>query len=160
MNTFQYTIAAVIDAFQLPVAFAVFVAGSAAVLACRSRVHALVLAVSSIGAWSAATLLKLTFAIPRPDTALIEATGYRFPSIHAAVAGAFFGSLAISTYILSRSKKTRVAGIILAVLAVLVVCWSRVFLQVHLPIDVLSGAALGFAIACISHRAFRGRCFC
>lgn len=79
-------------------------------------------------------------AIHPVEKALSTATGYSFPSGHSSKAGAFFGSLGIA------GKKRRwvpwVCGVV-----ILLVMFSRNYLGVHTPQDVLTGAAVGLLSA-------------
>lgn len=65
--------------------------------------------------------------------------GMGFPSGHAATMAAI-----ITVVWLYSTWKIRIAGIVLLAL----VCWSRVYLGVHFPLDVLTGAAVGVAAVC------------
>ena len=91
--------------------------------------------------------LKMIFRIPRPwvldpafpivESARAEATGYSFPSGHTQCATALYGGVA-------RSSKTRWVqlggvGIVLAV------AFSRMYLGVHTPKDVLVSLGIGAA---------------
>ena len=68
------------------------------------------------------------------------ATGYSFPSGHSMSAAACFGGIAMQ-------KETSRRFAILLVLIVLIVAFSRNFLSVHTPQDVVVGMALGFGAA-------------
>ena len=88
-------------------------------------------------------LLKLVCAVPRPwvldpDFSILEqareaASGYSFPSGHTSTAVGTFGSIAAT-------EKRRWLRIVCIVLAVLV-GFSRMYVGVHTPYDVLVGAA-------------------
>ena len=91
--------------------------------------------------------LKMIFRIPRPwvldpefpivESARAEATGYSFPSGHTQCATALYGGI-------SRSSKTRWVQIG-GVAVVLAVAFSRMYLGVHTPKDVLVSLAVGAA---------------
>jgi undecaprenyl-diphosphatase len=124
-----------------------------------SKGHAGALVISSILAYIISYELKLFFAVPRPGLALVAVTGYRFPSMHAFVASAFFGSLCFSAFCLLRSpyKKVLVTFVCLSVVGI--VGWSRVFLGAHLPIDVIVGVILGTSISLITHFFVLRKCY-
>jgi undecaprenyl-diphosphatase len=85
--------------------------------------------------------LKTLFAIPRPIDALIEATGYAFPSGHAS--GSMF--LALSLCFMARKlprRRRHVVYVGLALLALLIGA-SRIQLAVHTPLQVMAGFSLG-----------------
>ena len=92
-------------------------------------------------------LMKIIFRIPRPwvldsnftilEQAREAAGGYSFPSGHTQSAVGTFGSIAT----FARNKWISVACILLAVL----VGFSRMYLGVHTPADVLVGTAISVA---------------
>lgn len=90
--------------------------------------------------------MKLVFQVPRPwvlregiavEGALEGAGGYSFPSGHSQSSVGTFGSIAIT----SKQKLVRIVCIVIAVL----VPFSRMYLGVHTPADVLVGSALAIA---------------
>jgi len=95
--------------------------------------------------------LKITFRIPRPwvldpafrpvESAIPAATGFSFPSGHSQSAASFWGTIGISI-------RKRGISILCAVLFLLV-GFSRMYLGVHTPKDVLFGLAIGFFFAAV-----------
>ena len=89
--------------------------------------------------------LKLFFRVPRPwiknpdfqavEAAIPAATGYSFPSGHTQIATGLYGGIAR----LYRHPFVRTAGIAI----VLLVAFSRMYLGVHTPLDVLVSLAIG-----------------
>ena len=91
-------------------------------------------------------LMKLSFHRPRPDHPLIDKlNNFSFPSGHATSAFIFYGLL---TYLIWKTKWPAIlkytAGFILIAFALLI-GFSRVYLRVHYPSDVMAGFCIGFA---------------
>jgi undecaprenyl-diphosphatase len=108
------------------------------------RREALAIALSLAGAMLISGAVKLLVSRPRPPVEHLQAvTGSSFPSGHATQASAFWFSLVFAMPAAGASPRlTRVAGC-LAVLIVLAVAASRVYLGVHYPGDVIAGVLLG-----------------
>jgi membrane protein DedA with SNARE-associated domain/membrane-associated phospholipid phosphatase len=93
----------------------------------------------------AVPLLKDEIARPRPSDPLVDASGFSWPSGHAAYAIIYpWLALTVTTRLdrLTHGTVLMVAGILLAAAVGL----SRVYLRVHFLSDVTSGAALGVAL--------------
>lgn len=101
----------------------------------RRRWQAIFLASSVFGAALLNILLKLLFQRERPLDQLIAVEGYSFPSGHA------MSSMALALALVVICWKTRLRWLVLAiaVVYVLVVGFSRVYLNVHYVSDVLAG---------------------
>jgi undecaprenyl-diphosphatase len=103
----------------------------------------LLFAITVAGAEVLDQLLKLMFHRPRPATffALTEPMGYSFPSGHALVSGAFFGGLAVFAAARTGSRARRCLYYSVAALLIAAIGFSRIYLGVHYPSDVLGGYA-------------------
>lgn len=95
------------------------------------------------GALSCASALKMLIARARPDgliPSMIE-TSYSFPSRHAVVAVALYGFIAVflAREYPEHARKIAAAATIL----ILSIGFSRLYLGVHFPSDIIAGFALG-----------------
>ncbi len=96
-------------------------------------------------------ILKMIFRVPRPwvldpnfsivESARAEATGYSFPSGHTQIATTLYGGLARS------SKNKYLSGAFIAIW--LLIAFSRMYLGVHTPLDVLVSMAIGVVLVLI-----------
>lgn len=109
----------------------------------RSRQPLLFLVIALGGSTVLAQLIKLLVARPRPDSGLVNALGYSFPSGHATAAAAGWLAIALVLCLVTTRWSARVAFVTGAVVIALLVGISRVYLGVHEPTDVLGGWALG-----------------
>jgi membrane-associated phospholipid phosphatase len=99
--------------------------------------------------------LKRVFDRPRPETAMLEQSGLSFPSGHAMIGGSFYGLLIYIVWRIVPGLFWRwVLSIVLTVL-LLLIGYSRIYLNVHYATDVLAGYAAGILWLFISIRAMR-----
>lgn len=122
---------------------------------CVSKKEGVFVFLNFISGSIAAQTLKSVFCVFRPwirypavhpvKAALAGASGYSFPSGHAAVASSIFGGIAL-VRIRDRLVFT------LCLLYIFLVCFSRCYLGVHMPEDVLAGCAVGFAVVLFNSR--------
>ena len=107
------------------------------------RRAALFLVVAALGAEALAEILKLVFRRPRPEAffGLADPVTYSFPSGHSVMSACFYGVVAaiLTTRIESRARKTLIWTA--AALLAAAIGFSRVYLGVHYPSDVLAGYA-------------------
>jgi undecaprenyl-diphosphatase len=120
------------------------------------RREAFAVAVSLAGGMLISDLVKLLVSRSRPPVAHLQAvTGSSFPSGHATQASAFWFSLVLALRAARVAPLfSRVAGG-LALMLVLAVALSRVYLGVHYPADVLAGVLLGAGWAGLVARSMR-----
>jgi undecaprenyl-diphosphatase len=120
-----------------------------AVLLARRRVRAaLLLGLALVGAQVLDALLKVEFARPRPSLAhpvVAQAGGYSFPSGHATASMAVYGALAYLTLTTVRSRPAKTMITAGALLVVVLIGFSRVYLGEHFPSDVIAGWCVGIA---------------
>ncbi|MBR1603819.1 MAG: phosphatase PAP2 family protein [Synergistaceae bacterium] len=110
-------------------------------------------------------LVKLTCCIYRPwvrdprilpaGDAIRTATGYSFPSGHTMMAAPIYGGLALLSLKAAALKALRFAMCALWLLAVLTTAFSRNYLGVHTPQDVIVGILLGFVSIYIAVKIFK-----
>jgi undecaprenyl-diphosphatase len=142
----------------------IFVLAVAGALAARRQYHALVLLLAaSAGGILLNDMLKDLFARPRPDLALrlTDVRSLSFPSGHAMQSAITYLTLAAFLARLVQARALKLYFVGFAVLLSFLVGFSRVYLGVHYPSDVLAGwcAGLAWALLCwttASHLQRRG----
>ena len=92
-------------------------------------------------------VLKDIFHRPRPTISpLIHLPSYSYPSGHAMGSMMFFSMLAYLIYKITHKKGIRIVSAFLACLIILIIGFSRIYLGVHYPSDVLGGFIAGFFV--------------
>ncbi|WP_245864409.1 phosphatase PAP2 family protein [Paenibacillus donghaensis] len=102
------------------------------------------------------TLMKLWFRRERPDLhRMIEQAGFSFPSGHSMAAFSLYGVTAFLLWRHLRSRRERVVLILLVVFMTGGIGWSRIYLGVHYPSDVIGGYAVSGAWLMLSITLFQ-----
>ncbi len=99
---------------------------------------------------------KYLFARARPDfsSVYVDPDSYSFPSGHAMVSAAVYG---LTAYLLSIAfPKYRIGFRIAAIVLVLTIGISRMYLDAHWPSDVLAGFAAGWILVSLMVRWYEG----
>ena len=91
--------------------------------------------------------LKLAFQRARPelDDPMMSFAGYSFPSGHTMSATVVFGTLALYLFTRKKNYRSRLVVVGLAILVILMVAFSRIYLGAHYLTDVLAAMAEGMA---------------
>jgi undecaprenyl-diphosphatase len=125
------------------------VVGVLAFLIHRKRWHAAILAATVVLADIASEALKSLYGRPRPE--LVPHGSYvyssSFPSGHSTLSAATYLTMAMLISSLEPNRGTKSMVFVLAVAMVFGIGFSRVYLGVHWPSDVLAGWCLGAAFA-------------
>jgi undecaprenyl-diphosphatase len=79
----------------------------------------------------------------RPAIALFSENGAAFPSNHAALSVAFYGFIFAFLFSISAGRATKTFTIIAGIIVAALLGFSRVYLGVHYPSDVLTGYFIG-----------------
>lgn len=115
----------------------------------RQRTAAWLLVCAAAGGLVLNNLLKHVFDRPRPHLFAwgTHAHTTSFPSGHAMSAAAVYGTVALLAARLTRRAGVRAGVAAAAAVVVLLVAFSRLYLGVHYPTDVLAGLVVGGAWA-------------
>ena len=114
--------------------------------------------VATVGlSWLASDLGKVLYDRPRPDIVshAVYVASASFPSGHATHAAALYLTLAAMVTGLAKARGAGMVAYGLAILVMIGVAFSRVYLGVHYPSDVLAGCVLGAACALIGWIALK-----
>jgi membrane-associated phospholipid phosphatase len=111
----------------------------------KHKWYSIKIPVVAIGGVTIMSLLKFIFNRPRPLIPLLEPVrGLSFPSGHAMMSFAFYGLLIFMVYENVRNLYLRWGLIIILLLLIFAIGFSRVYLRVHYATDVIAGFAAGF----------------
>jgi undecaprenyl-diphosphatase len=113
----------------------------------KDRIGCAYLVVGSAGAGAGTFFMKRFFSRPRPDIVprLVEVSGFSYPSGHSLGATSFFLLLMFLAWRHFQTWRARFIILICTAITIGGVCFSRLYLGVHYPSDVLSGMLLGAA---------------
>jgi undecaprenyl-diphosphatase len=94
-------------------------------------------------------VLKLLFDRPRPDIFVWQTTALSssFPSGHAMSATVCYGTVAYLAARLQKRRWSRALTLGAAIVLILLICGTRLYLGVHYPSDVIAGMLVGLAWA-------------
>ncbi len=103
-------------------------------------------------------LIKINVQRPRPaHHHYVYAGGFSFPSGHSSGSFALYISLLIVIFIIAKKLSTKVTFSIVAIGLVALIGYSRIFLGVHYPSDVVGGYLLAATILTFTTLLFRAK---
>ncbi len=105
-------------------------------------------------AMSVTYTLKYMLGVPRPLEALVLETDGRFPSGHATVAAVVMG---LGVYYGSKIHRVGLRRVVyaLSILWFFLIAYSRVYLGVHVLLDVVAGGLIGVVAVWVSVQVFK-----
>ncbi|WP_226065732.1 phosphatase PAP2 family protein [Kaistella polysaccharea] len=102
--------------------------------------------VAGVGGLLLIYAMKMFFARPRPPYPLLnKEESFSFPSGHATFSFILYGTLAYFIWLTDLPKVWKYIAMIFLVLLSLTIGFSRVYLRVHYPSDVVGGFCLGYS---------------
>jgi undecaprenyl-diphosphatase len=115
----------------------------------RHKYSATLLLVATAGGIILDNILKVGFSRPRPRIFEWGTTvsSYSFPSGHAMSATVVYVTVAYLAARLQKTHAARLATLVVAGVIIAAICFSRLYLGVHYPSDVMAGVVLGLAWA-------------
>ena len=91
-------------------------------------------------------VLKELIQRARPLNSLVAESSFAFPSAHASTAIVFFGLLIYLASKKSKLRRLRLNALWISIFMILLICFARLYLNVHWLSDVLGGIAIGIFI--------------
>ena len=127
----------------------------------RLRREAVLLALTIVSGWAVNSAVKALVGRPRPEIVshLTEAGGSSFPSGHSFNSAVVYIAIALAFAAMSSRRSVRATLVAAAMVLSLLIAFSRVWLGVHYPSDViagwLGGAGWAFAASALLYRPAR-----
>lgn len=111
----------------------------------REYRRAAIIALSTFGVMALSIILKAVFMRDRPDALLwlIHETGYSFPSAHAMMSAALGVSIVAALW----NSRWRWWAVGAATIYIVAIGFSRLYLSVHYPTDIVAGWCVGIVWA-------------
>jgi undecaprenyl-diphosphatase len=116
----------------------------------KNNKYSVILAISTLINYGMVYFIKIIIHRNRPSSeiALVTETSYSFPSGHSIMAIAFFGLLLYFLIGYIRNKSIKMLTIFFGIIFIIAIGFSRVYLGVHWPSDVLASYTIGLIYLC------------
>jgi len=115
----------------------------------RTKIGLPIAATLAASAITGPLILKNILAIERPNiNQLIDVGGFGYPSGHSINAAAFFGICTVMMLRYAANKSLKVCFTAFALVSILLVGLSRIYLGVHTVTDVIGGYLAGCVVIC------------
>jgi undecaprenyl-diphosphatase len=113
----------------------------------QHKYSALLLLVATAGGIGLNNILKIGFSRPRPQVFEwgTHVSTSSFPSGHAMSAAVVFITVAYLAARLQKTHRARIGTLLVSAIIVASICFSRMYLGVHYPSDVLAGVIIGLS---------------
>jgi undecaprenyl-diphosphatase len=123
----------------------------------RKRREGIIIAATAISSQASIEIFKFLYERPRPAPILLQplASTNSFPSGHTTESTTIFLTVATVIASLEVNDGTKILAYAIAIFAMIAVGFSRVYLGMHWPTDVLGGWVLGTAWALAAWTALR-----
>jgi len=114
-------------------------------LVLKKRSHIIPVVLTLVGNFMFVSLIKTILARPRPilANALVFEESYSYPSGHALIAITMYGLLIIYLFTFVKSHVIRRLSLIVGLILILAIGFSRIYLGAHWPSDVLASYLIG-----------------
>lgn len=109
----------------------------------KQKTNAALLSIIMVGAMALTLLIKEIIQRARPENMLLLETGYSFPSGHATIAAVFFCFIIYLFYDKIENTLRRYLFAAANIFVILLIGFSRMYLQVHWFSDIIAGFCLG-----------------
>lgn len=103
-------------------------------------------------------LLKEFFQRPRPDIRMMDVAGYSFPSGHTMNNVAIYGFFIFLVLISSMNKSIKIILTTIMTLLAGTIAFSRMYLAVHYPTDIIGGICGGLFVVSVSIYLYQRFC--
>jgi undecaprenyl-diphosphatase len=125
----------------------------------RKYREGIIVAITAITAQASIEILKMFYDRSRPDPIQLSIHAYTasFPSGHTTASTALFLTVATVIASLQGKRNTKILAYTVATSVIIAVGFSRVYLGMHWPTDVLGGWVLGTVWALVAWAVLRGQ---